>query len=68
MAQYSREAVTRILASLLTGAEADARRFTATSEYHSGRVAGLTTAIELLTMDEDDGLPRAQPEAPQNRR
>jgi hypothetical protein len=59
MAQYTREAVARILTALLAGAEADERRFAASRDYHGGRVSGLRTALELLTMDENDALPTA---------
>jgi len=58
MAQYPRDAVTRILTKLLAGEEDNVRRFPASSDYYKGRASGLQTALELLAMDENDALPK----------
>lgn len=57
MALMPREAVVRVLQTLLANTEADASRSSASRDWFDGRASGIKSALNVLTADEDDLLP-----------
>lgn len=59
MAQIPRESAVRILQTILADAEDFANKYPASSEWYKGRAAGVQSAIDILTKDENEFLPKS---------
>lgn len=63
MPRMPRESVVNILKTLLASTEANARRSSASREWLDGRASGIQSALDILTLNEDDLLPPADQRA-----
>jgi len=52
-----RESVVNILKTLLASTEAAARLSSASQEWYDGRASGIQSALDILTLDEDELFP-----------
>lgn len=59
MAQIPRESVVRILQTILADAEVCANKYPASREWYTGRASGVQSAIDILTKDEAEFLPKS---------